>query len=91
LIGPPRFGIIDPRFNPRACSFSAPCVEGDIMRERNGNYECALCGMPLDIPVGAAPLVSIRTSSGSGAMRTLTFQGRTLHACPIRKSRLTPA
>jgi hypothetical protein len=54
------------------------------MRLNDGRYECVQCGAVLDIPTDAAPLVTIKTSSGSGAMRTISYQGRDVHSCPLR-------
>ena len=77
---------------PTVCRFpSHLCVEETPMRERNGKYECSLCGMRVEIPAEAGPRVVIRTSGGAGAMRTLVYKGETVHACPLRRSTLMPA
>jgi hypothetical protein len=55
------------------------------MRLRNGKYECVLCGAQLNIPPLATPLVSIKTTSGSGAMRTIAYEGKDIHSCPLRR------
>jgi len=54
------------------------------MRFKDGRYECVQCGEVLDIPVDSAPLVTIKTSSGSGAVRTISYQGKDVHSCPLR-------
>jgi hypothetical protein len=56
------------------------------MRLRNGKYECVQCGVQLNLPPDATPLVTIKTSSGSGAMRTITYEGKDIHSCPVGRS-----
>ena len=56
------------------------------MRLRNGKYECVQCGAQLDIPADVVPLVYVRTTSESGAIRSIVYEGKEVHSCPIGRS-----
>ena len=53
------------------------------MRLRNGRYECAYCGAVLDIPLLNDPHVTIKAASGVPNVRTLSLEGKEIHACEI--------
>jgi hypothetical protein len=53
------------------------------MRLRDGRYECAHCGVVLDIPLVKDPTVVIHASSGEPNVRVLSYEGREIHRCEI--------
>jgi len=67
------------------CLSSSPFlrVQGGPMRPIGfGKYRCGHCGEALTIPERAAPVVTIRMSSGSPALRSISYQGKEIHSCP---------
>jgi hypothetical protein len=46
---------------------------------------CAHCGAILDIPLTNDPRVAIHAASGKPNIRTLTLDGKEIHACEIRE------
>jgi hypothetical protein len=55
----------------------------NILRRRDGRYECTLCGAVLDIPEDKVPLVVITAASGEPNMRAIMVEGTEIHRCPI--------
>jgi len=53
------------------------------MRLLNGTYECAQCGLVLDIPSDAHPKVTIKAASGQPTWRVLTRGGKEIHRCEM--------
>ena len=53
------------------------------MRLHNGRYECAYCGAVLDIPLLDDPHVTIKAASGVPNVRTLSLDGKEIHACQV--------
>ena len=56
------------------------------MRLHDGRYECTLCGAVLEIPTDREPKVAIKATSGSRNMRTIIYEGKESHSCPIGKA-----
>lgn len=48
-----------------------------------GKYRCGHCGEMLSIPAHVAPVVTITTSAGSLALRSIGYQGKEVHSCPV--------
>ncbi len=53
------------------------------MRLRKGKYECELCEAVLDVPTDKKPKVVIAAASGKPMMRTIVYEGKEIHRCPI--------
>ena len=53
------------------------------MRLRDNSYECALCGVRLDIDENLVPLVVIHASSGHANERVISVRGTEIHRCRI--------
>ena len=59
-----------------------PCWEATVRLTKN-NFECSLCGAPLDVPVDKAPSVVIVAASGKPNERIIVLDSLELHRCPI--------
>jgi len=53
----------------------------------DGRYECALCGVRLDIPGDDEPRVMIKAGGGERPMRVLIMDGVEIHACVVSTPR----
>jgi hypothetical protein len=47
----------------------------------DGRYECALCGVVVDIPGTKGPFIVADIVSGSGVVRTVSYGRVELHRC----------
>ena len=51
------------------------------VRRRDGRYECARCGVMLDVPDQAQVRTMIMQSSGKPAVRAILADGKEIHRC----------
>jgi hypothetical protein len=51
------------------------------VRRRDGRYECARCGVMLDVPDAAQVRTMIMQSSGQPAVRAILVDGKEIHRC----------
>ncbi len=49
----------------------------------NSRYECVVCGTAFEFPIARDPVVVIKADGGSPNVRTIVFEGREIHRCPI--------
>jgi len=59
---------------------AAPLKENAV-RRRDGRYECARCGVMLDVPDHAQVRTMIMQSSGEPAVRAILVDGKEIHRC----------
>jgi hypothetical protein len=57
------------------------------MRLVDGRYQCVLCGVILHVPTETEPQVVIKSLSGKPHMRTISYEGVEIHACPVGRAR----
>jgi hypothetical protein len=53
------------------------------MLKDGADVRCAQCGVPLDVPEGVVPRVSIEGASGASNMRVLSIDGKEIHRCTV--------
>ena len=54
------------------------------MRLVDGRYECAQCGVVLDIDPESQPTVVVHAASGQPNMRVISVGGHEVHRCEVR-------
>jgi hypothetical protein len=57
------------------------------MRLRDGRYECANCGVQLDVTPHGEPNATIHAAGGKPNVRVLKVDGREIHRCEVEVQR----
>ena len=60
-----------------------------MVRYRNGRYECAQCGIALDVPPQTTPVVTIIAASGKPNIRAVSVDAIEIHRCVIASGETT--
>jgi hypothetical protein len=68
---------------PLRCTFARAAWRPALVKLRDGNYTCSICGAVLRLPANAQVRFSIHAASGRPNVRAIHVGDHEIHRCPI--------